>query len=360
MNFSNNYIFYPDNRELVNAIDHYKRLLADQGTGGDAPDSNIAVQDNFLHTRGNFEQQRFNSSILEPARDAFESILPEMSRQQSPLDWAAMQNSLGNILAALGQQRMDVALYEKAIASFNLALEEFKQEDSPTDWATTQYNLATATQALGRQQDDAKLLKISIDAYTNALLEWTQDHTPELWATTMFQLGASFYAHGKLLKGNRTFQKSVVAFKNALVLLDADNHALALSATHNSRGAVLQHLAESEENPARLEEAIRSYETALLVAQEQQLPIHLAVICRVNIATTRGVLAELTKDEATAEASAQQAADEFEIIIELFHSACQPLCLRHCQAQLHNLQKRLEVFTTNNNETEKETEQAAL
>ncbi len=356
MKFSNNYIFYPDNSELVKAIDHYKRLLADQGTVDDAPDNSIAVQDNFLHTRGNFEQQRFNTSILEPARETFEAILSEMSRQQSPLDWAAMQNSLGNILAALGQQRMNVALYEKAIASFNLALEELKQQDSPLDWAAAQYNLGTAAQALGRQQDDSKRLKTAIDAYTNALLVWSRDKDPDEWASTMFQLGASFYAHGKLLKGNRTFQKSVVAFKNALVKFDADNHALALSATHNNRGVVLQHLAESEENPARLEEAIRSYDTALLVAQEQQLPIHLAVLIKVNTATSRGVLAELTNDLAIAEESA----DDFELIIELFNSALQPLCLKHCQQQLHNLQKRLEVFTTIENETKKETEQAAL
>ncbi|MBL4711177.1 MAG: tetratricopeptide repeat protein [Gammaproteobacteria bacterium] len=330
MKLSNNYIFYPGNNELVKAIEYYKGLLADKGIIDDAPDNSIAVQDNFLYTRGNFEQQRFNTSILEPAREAFESILSEMSRQQSPLNWAAIQNSLGNILAALGQQRMDVALYEKAITAFNLALEEFKQQDSPLNWATAQYNLGTAAQALGRQQDDSKLLKISIDAYTNTLLEWTQDQAPELWATTMFQLGTSFYAHGKLLKGNRTFQKSVVAFKNALVRFDADNYALALSATHNSRGVVLQHLAESEENSARMEEAIRSYEIALLVAQEQQLPIHLAVMIKVNIATARGVLAELTNDSAIAEESA----DDFELILELFSSVLQPLCLKHCEAQL--------------------------
>ena len=357
---SNNTIFYPNNCELVKAIEHYKYLLAGQGNIqsiiNNAPDNSVTIQDNFLHTRGNFEQQRFNNSILEPAREVFESILSDISRQQSPLDWAVIQNSLGNILAALGQQRMDVALYEQAIASFNLALEEFKQKDSPLNWATTQYNLGTAAQSLGRQKDDAKLLKTSIDAYTNALLVWTRDQIPEQWATTMFQLGASFYTHGKLLKGNRTFQKSVVAFKNALTRLDADNNALALSATHNSRGAVLQHLAESEENPERMQEAIRSYETALLVAQEQQLPIHLAVICRVNIATSRGVLAELTKDKVIKQASTQEASDEFEIIIELFHSACQPLCLKHCQTQLHILQKKVEMFNTN----EKETEQAAF
>ena len=86
----------------------------------------------------------------------------------------------------------------------------------------------------------------------------------------MHQLGTTFHAYGKLLKGNRQLQKSVVAYKNALAVLDADNYALELTATHNNRAAVLHHLGETEENPERMEEAIKSYEKALTVSMEQQ------------------------------------------------------------------------------------------
>lgn len=346
MKYSNNYIFYPDNRELVKAIDHYKRLLGNQDVIDDTPDNSVVVQDIFIHTRGNYEQHRYNTNILEAARETLESILTKSSREQAPLEWAAIQNSLGIILAALGQQRMDVGLYEKAQTSFNCALEEFSQENTPSEWAIAQYNLGTATQALGRQLSDSKLLKTSVDAYTNALLVWTREQMPLEWATTMYQLGASFHAFGKLLKGNRTFQKSVVAFKNALAGFDADNHAIELAATHNSRGAVLHNLAESEDNAERLEEAIRSYETALTVCMEQQLPFHLAVLCRVNKSTARSALAELTKDSAIAE----EAADDFELIIECFPYALQPLCLKHCKEQLTKAQSMIETFSGNDGE----------
>ncbi|MCK5386990.1 MAG: hypothetical protein KAJ39_07380, partial [Gammaproteobacteria bacterium] len=63
---------------------------------------------------------------------------------------------------------------------------------------------------------------------------------------------------------------------------------------------------------------------------EQQLPFHLAVLIRVNKATANSVLAELTKDAALAE----ETADEFELIIECFPHALQPLCLKHCEEQL--------------------------
>jgi tetratricopeptide (TPR) repeat protein len=331
MKYSNITLVYPNNRALERAIADSLGVLSEELAAAATPDTQVTVADNFLYTRGNFELHRFSSNILESLREALEAALTDEYREQDAAGWAATQNRLGNILAALGQQQRDVGLYEKAIQCFNHALEVCGQEDSPLDWAATQFNLGAALQALGRQESDAKLLSKSIDAYTAALLEWSRKETPEEWMLTMHQLGATFHTYGSLLKGNRTFQKSVVSYKNALAALDADNYALELTATHNNRAAVLHHLAESEENPERLEEAIKSYEKALTVSMEQQLPLHLAVICRVNKATAQNVLAELTNDVAVAE----EVTDEFELIIECFPHALQPLCLKHCEEQMH-------------------------
>jgi len=330
MKFSNTYIFFPVNKALELAIAKAIDLLGEELAEVATPDTRVTTADNFLYTRGNFEQHRFSSNILDSAREALEVALTDEYRDKDALAWAETRNSLGNILAAQGQQQRDVELYEKAIQCFNNALEEFNQEKSPLDWAATQNNLATAKQALGRQLDNSKWLKESIDAYTNALLVWSRKETPEEWAAAMHQLGATFHTYGRLLKGNRTFQKSVVAYKNAIAEFDADNNAFELAASHNNCGAVLHNLAESEENAERLEEAIRSYETALTVCLEQQLPIHLAVLCKVNRSTARNVLAELTKDASLAD----ETADEFELIIECFPHALQPLCLKHCEEQI--------------------------
>lgn len=338
MKYSNNTLFYPDNRSLERAIVSSLGLLSEEVAALAVPDTSTTVADNFIHTRGNFEQQHFSTNILEPLREVLEGLLTAEYREQEPLAWAETQNRLGNILGALGQQQRDAALYEKAIASFNSALEELSQEDTPLDWAATQVNLGTALQALGRQESDSKILNSAIDAYTNALLEWSRKETPEEWALTMLQLGATFHAYGKLLQGNRTFQKAVVSYKNALAEFDADNHALELVATHNNRGAVLHNLAESEENPERLEEAIRSYETALTVCMEQQLPIHHAVLCRVNKFSAQSVMAELTKNTALAD----EVADEFEIILECFPHALQPLCAKFCEEQMSKMRKMAE------------------
>lgn len=339
MKFSTNTIFYPDNKALEKAVEHYKSLASEDIARHVSADSKVAIADNFIYTRGNFEQHRYSANVFESACETLEAALAEKLREpeseQSRLDQAEITNSLGNILAARGQNLQDADLYNKSIASFNSALEIYSQESTPLEWAATQSNLGTALQALGRQESDAKLLNKSIDAYTAALLVYSRNETPYEWSMVMFQLGAAFHAYGSLLKGNRNLQKSVVSYKNALAELDADNHALELAATHNNRGAVLHHLAESEENPDRLEEAFRAYDTALTVCLEQQLPFHLAVLCRVNKATAQNVLAELTKDAVLAE----EVADEFELILECFPHALQPLCLKHCETQLSEARK---------------------
>ena len=351
MKFSTNYILYPENRALERAIANSIGVLSSEEAAAAVPDSKVAVADNFLYTRGNYEQRRFSSKIFETLSEVLESSLSEtaaahvkkISRAQEPLAWAERQNNLGNILAAMGQQRRDVELFERAIQCFSQALDEFRQESTPLQWAATQYNLGTANQSLGRLTDATRPFKVAVDAYTNALMVWTREGAPEDWMFTMHQLGDTLHAYGKLLKGNRQFQKSVVAYKNALAVLDADNYALELTATHNNRAAALHHLGESEDNPERLEEAIKSYEKALTVSMEQQLPIHLAVLCRVNKATTQRVLAELTNDMVLAE----EVADEFEVIIECFSHALQPLCLRHCKEQMEKA-KSLALATSAN------------
>jgi tetratricopeptide (TPR) repeat protein len=343
MKYSNNYVFYPDNKNLEKALEYFVGKLVDPDPEHIWPDTKVTEPDNFVHTRGNFEQHRYRATLLDPAREAFERELTDTYRQTSPLGWSQTQNHLGNILAAQGQQFRDEALYRKAMAAFNSALEVLSQEQTPSDWATTHCNLGTTAQVVGRQENDSKLLKQAVDAYTNALLVWTREENPENWARTMHQLGNTFHAHGLLLKGNTTLQKSAVAYKNALKVFNADDHALELAATHMNCGAALHHLAESEENADRLEEAIRSYETGLLVCMEQQLPIHLAVLGRVNIATARGALAELKKDARIAD----ETADEFEVILEAFRGSFQPLCIKHCEAQRDRARSMAETLSTN-------------
>jgi len=329
MNYTEPYIIYPVNRALERAIAGSLGLLDEEMLERATPDRSVPVADNFLFTRGNFEQHSFSANVFEHLRDALEASLTDELRKQDPLAWAETQNRLGNILGAIGQQLHDPETFHKAVECFTLALEEYSQEDSPLEWAATQANLATALQALGRLESDAKALNKAVDAYTAALLVYTKKETPEEWKLIMLQLGMTLHTYGTLLKGNRTFQKAVVAYKNAISELDADNYPIELAAAHNNCGAALHNLAESEENPDRFQEAARSYETGWKVCMEQQRPVHLSVLCKVNKVTAQAELAALANDAAMA----GDIADEFEVILECFPHALQPLCKKHCEEQ---------------------------
>lgn len=351
MRLPTSYLLYPANKALERAIADSVGLLDAEMAAAATPDTQVAMADNFRYARGNHEQHRYSARIFESLREVLEASLtdtddmadgPAVSRNREPQAWARRQNDLGNILAALGQQRRDAASFECGILCFGKALEVFSRESSPYEWAATQYNLGTANQALGRLLEEHGPLQVAVDAYTHALEVWTREESPEDWMTTLHQLGATLHACGALLKGNRQLQKSVVAYKNALTALDADDYALELTATHNNRGATLHHLGESEKNPDRLKEAINSYEKAVTVSMEQQLPIHVAVICRVNKATAQNALARLTHDTALAE----EIADEFEVIIECFSHALQPLCLKHCKEQMKQARSQQQVASS--------------
>ena len=109
MKFSNNTILYPDNRVLERAIANAIGMLSEDLAEAATPDNEVTVADNFLHTRGNFEQHRFSSNILEDLRQALEDSLTDAYRDQEPLAWAETQNRLGNIIAALAQQQVALA-----------------------------------------------------------------------------------------------------------------------------------------------------------------------------------------------------------------------------------------------------------
>ncbi len=330
MKYSNNYLIYPDNKALEQALEHYKCFLTDAENDVDAPVAKLAELDVFINTRSHYEQHRYSASVYENAKKILLNRVSKTSKDDNLDEWVALHNSLGNVTAAMAQQTLNDTLFNDAIDTFNVVLKEITQETSAKNWAQTQFNLGTVTQAFGRFSDSRTLFKTSVDAYINVLLVWTRKDDPVDWATTMYQLGSAFHAYGKLMSGNRTFQKSVVAYKNALAELDADDAPLELAATHNNRAIVLQHLGESEQNADRMGEAIRSFETALLVSMEQQQPFHLAVICRVNKASAGTVLAKMNKDAVMAEAMM----DEFEIILMCLEGSLQPLCKKHCETQL--------------------------
>ncbi len=91
------------------------------------------------------------------------------TRESAPLDWAAANNNLGNVLRTLGEWETGTARLEEAVAAYRAALDVRTRERMPLQWATTQSNLGNALATLGEQESGTIRLQEAVDAYRSAL-----------------------------------------------------------------------------------------------------------------------------------------------------------------------------------------------
>ena len=85
---------------------------------------------------------------LEQAVVAHRAALEERTRDRVPLNWAATQNNLGNVLLALGERETGTERLEQAVVAYRAALKEYTRDQVPRHWATTRNNLSNALLAL--------------------------------------------------------------------------------------------------------------------------------------------------------------------------------------------------------------------
>jgi hypothetical protein len=72
---------------------------------------------------------------------AFRAALERSNRDRVPLQWAMIQNNLGNAFQALGKREVGTARLEQAVMAYRAALEEWTRERVPRLWVGTQHNL---------------------------------------------------------------------------------------------------------------------------------------------------------------------------------------------------------------------------
>ena len=157
---------------------------------------------NALQTLGEREScpERLEEAI-DAYRAALEEYTEEYTRERVPLDWAATQNNLGNVLQILGERESSIERLEEGLDAYRAALEERTRERVPLDWAATQNNLGNALQTLGERESGTERLEEAIDAYRAALEERTRERVPLDWAATQSNLGNALQILGERESG---------------------------------------------------------------------------------------------------------------------------------------------------------------
>ena len=216
-----------------------------------------------------------NVSLRDSIRIYYQ-ILPKITRERVPLDWAMTQNNLGNALATLGERESGTARLEEAIAAYRAALEERTRERVPLDWAMTQNNLGLALEKLGERESGTTRLEEAAAAYRAALEESTRERVPLVWAAAQNNLGNALAALGGRESGTARLEEAAAAYRAALEERTRERVPLDWAMTQNNLGLVLAALGEREGSTARLEEAVAAYRAALEEWPRERVPLYWA------------------------------------------------------------------------------------
>ena len=129
---------------------------------------------------------------LERAIVTFKDALKHIPREEA-MAWATARCHLGVALMGLSDSAgSDPA--EEALANFRAALEVCTFDDHPVEWATLQQNIGQALSSLGGSRRSDELLARAYDAHLAALRVRNQRDAPLAWATTQLCLGTQLLA----------------------------------------------------------------------------------------------------------------------------------------------------------------------
>lgn len=214
-----------------------------------------------------------DNEALRRATQHYRELLTMTDRLIQPLDWAAIQNNLGNALSILGSRESGPARLEEAVAAYRAALEEITRERVPLEWAMTQNNLGSALFLLGERETGTERLDSAVAAFRAALEVQTRKGAPLDWATTQTNLGAALSILGKREPGTAHLEEAVLTYRSALEEYTRELVPLDWAWAQNNLGAALSILGEREPGTARLEEAVLAYRAALEKYTRERVPL---------------------------------------------------------------------------------------
>src|SRR5262249_19035009 len=237
-----------------------KRIAALQSANEDKRIIYLQKEAGALYQQG--DELGDNDALLS-AIERYNRLIYLTPRERVPLDWAATQNDLGNVLLALGQRESGATRLEAAISAYREALKEWTRERAPLDWAMTQNNLGLAFWALGERESGTARLQAAVAAFRNVLKEWTRDRMPNDWAVTQNSLGSALIRLVEPETAPVQPERAIAAYRDALTEKSRELMPLDWAMIQNNLCIAMRTLGEREGGTARLEAAVAACREAL-------------------------------------------------------------------------------------------------
>jgi tetratricopeptide (TPR) repeat protein len=157
-----------------------------------------------------------DKNLIEAAIESFRDACNSFTKEGYPLEWAAMQSMIGQLLFKMDQEKDDSKALKEAISAYQNALQVFTATSTPQRWGEAKHFLGRALQLLGSQTGDLDLIVRSAEACREALVVRSRSHTPMLWAATQNNLGSALFMLCQKTKKPETAHAAVKAFRSAL------------------------------------------------------------------------------------------------------------------------------------------------
>jgi len=184
------------------AIHHYHQVL-EILTPEMTPMDWAIVQNNLGNVYLAMFQATGSEQYADAAQKALELALKILTPQISPLQYAAVQNNLANVLLSRYEYTGEPQSLEMAIQTLQRALRFCTPEAVPVEYAATQSNLGIAWQRLFSATGDRHNLDQAIDAFQQALRIYTRDSFPRDWLRVTTNLSTAYAEAGNWPEAKR-------------------------------------------------------------------------------------------------------------------------------------------------------------
>jgi CRP-like cAMP-binding protein/tetratricopeptide (TPR) repeat protein len=238
--------------------------------------------------------QRGTTDLYHVAAQTYRAALEQLSRGDSPIDWALTQKHLGASLQAIVENTSDEDTLRQAADAFEACLEIFRRENYPMQWASAQNRLGQVLYKLDLKTGEQETLKKSLAAFQAALQVFNRNEFPLRWADVMNNFAQAAQVLGEQLHNAEVLEKAVNACLGVLEIRRKEKGPLQWAATQNNLGSAMFLLGKLTGDKARLEGAEDAFDQALGVYMVFKAE-HLAAVARKNLSRVRFLLGETPK-----------------------------------------------------------------
>ena len=162
--------------------------------------------------------RRVDLTFLQSAEKVLRAALNAMPKTKSPLNWGAIQSSLGSVLASLGGRQKDPVLLRDAIAAHEAAVSVEDRGENQFESSGRKSNLGSALFKLGELEQDATLMEKAISIAKAALSVRSMKKASEPKAQGNLNLAIYKRGLGRLTKNAALFDEAQTHYEEALTV----------------------------------------------------------------------------------------------------------------------------------------------